>query len=62
MSAGLFAARTWPAVSKNRIAHNRTLFREVNERVEAGQRPMGRDEPRGFRCNARLGCNMLVEL
>jgi hypothetical protein len=50
-------------VSKDRIAHNETLFREVNERVEAAQRPMGSDEPRAFRCECgSLRCNMLVEL
>lgn len=49
--------------SKDRIARNETLFREVNERIEAGQWPTGRGEPVAFRCECgSLRCNMLVEL
>ena len=49
--------------SKDRIAHNETLFREVNERIEAGQWPTDRGEPAAFRCECgNLRCNMLVEL
>jgi hypothetical protein len=49
--------------SKDRIAHNETLFREVNERIEAGQWPTGLGEPAAFRCECgSLRCNVLVEL
>ena len=49
--------------SADRIAHNETLFRDVNERIEAGQWPMERGEPVAFRCECgTLRCNMLVEL
>jgi hypothetical protein len=49
--------------SKDRIAHNETLFRDVNERIEAGQWPTDRDEPTAFLCECgSLRCNMLVEL
>ena len=48
---------------EDRIARNETLFREVNERIEAGQWPTGRGEPVAFRCECgSLRCNMLVEL
>jgi hypothetical protein len=49
--------------SEDRIAHNETLFREVNERIEAGQWPTDRGEPAAFRCECgSLRCNRLVEL
>jgi hypothetical protein len=49
--------------SKDRIAHNETLFREVNERIAAGQWPTGRGEPVAFRCECEsVHCNVLVEL
>jgi hypothetical protein len=49
--------------SEDRIAHNETLFREVNERIEAGQWPTERGDPAAFRCECgSLGCNRLVEL
>jgi aerobic-type carbon monoxide dehydrogenase small subunit (CoxS/CutS family) len=39
------------------------MFREVNERIEAGQWPAERDELVAFRCKCgSLRCNMLVEL
>jgi hypothetical protein len=47
----------------DRIAHNETLFREVNERIEAGQWPTDRGRPSAFRCECgSLRCNALVEL
>jgi hypothetical protein len=47
----------------DRIAHNETLFREVNERIEAGQWPTGRGGPAAFRCECgSLRCNRMVEL
>jgi len=49
--------------ANDRIAHNETLFREVNERIEAGQWPTERDEPAAFRCECgSLRCNQMVEL
>jgi hypothetical protein len=49
--------------AEDRIAHNETLFREVNERIEAGQWPTERGEPVAFRCECgSLRCNLLVEL
>jgi hypothetical protein len=49
--------------AEDRIARNETLFREVNERIEAGQWPTRRDEPVAFRCECgSLACNSLVEL
>jgi hypothetical protein len=49
--------------AEDRIAHNETLFREVNERIEAGQWPTQRDGPVAFRCECgSLACNSLVEL
>jgi hypothetical protein len=49
--------------AEDRIAHNETVFREVNERIEAGQWPTQREEPLAFRCECgSLACNSLVEL
>ena len=37
---------------EDRIAHNETLFRDVNERIEAGQWPTERGEKAvPFRCD-----------
>lgn len=48
---------------EDRIAHNETLFRDVNERIEAGLWPAERAEPVAFRCECgSLRCNKLVEL
>ena len=45
-----------------RIGHNEAVFRDINERIEAGHWP-GERGPVAFRCEcARLGCNLLVEL
>ena len=49
--------------SADRIAHNETLFRDVNERIEAGQWPTERGAPVAFRCECgSLRCNLLLEL
>jgi hypothetical protein len=49
--------------AEDRVAHNETVFREVNERIEAGQWPTQREEPLAFRCECgSLACNSLVEL
>jgi hypothetical protein len=49
--------------SKDRIGRNEAVFRDVNERIEAGQWPGEPDKPIAFRCEcASLGCNMLIEL
>ncbi len=48
---------------KDRIAHNETLFRDVNERIKAGPWPTEGEEVVAFRCECgSLRCNMLVEL
>jgi hypothetical protein len=48
---------------EDRIAQNETLFREVNERIEAGQWPTGRGDPVAFRCECgSLRCGMMVQL
>jgi len=48
---------------KDRVAHNESLFREVNERIEAGHGSADRSDPAAFRCECgSLRCNMLVEL
>ena len=44
-----------------RVAHNETVARSVNEAIEAGR--VTRDGPGGFVCECgQLGCNALVEL
>ncbi len=49
--------------AEDRIAHNETLFRAVNERIEAGHGPTVRGEPVAFRCECgSLRCNLLVDL
>lgn len=49
--------------SADRIGHNETLFREVNERIAAGQWPTERADPVAFRCECgSLRCNLLLEL
>jgi hypothetical protein len=63
LRSGLFARREAAVDAEDRIAHNETLFREVNERIEAGQWPMQHGEPAAFRCECgSLGCNQMVEL
>lgn len=48
---------------EDRIAHNEAVFREINERIEAGASPRPVEDPVAFRCEcARLRCNLLVEL
>jgi hypothetical protein len=48
---------------ENRIAHNEAVFREINERLEAGHATAAVDEVVAFRCECgMLGCNMLVAL
>jgi hypothetical protein len=48
---------------EDRVAHNETLFRDVNERIEAGLWPTQRGETVAFRCECgSLRCNMLVEV
>jgi hypothetical protein len=46
-----------------RIGHNEAVFRDINERIEAGRWPGEPGEPIAFRCEcASLGCNLLIEL
>ena len=48
---------------EDRVAHNESVFREINERIEAGHSPRAADDPIAFRCEcAALGCNQLIEL
>lgn len=48
---------------ENRIGHNEAVFREINERLEAGHATAAVDEVVAFRCECgMLGCNMLVDL
>ena len=46
-----------------RLAHNEALFREINERIEAGTWVGSPADRLAFACEcAALGCNVLVEL
>ena len=46
-----------------RLAHNEAVFREINERIEAGTWVTSADQRIAFACEcAALGCNVLVEL
>lgn len=48
---------------EQRLGHNEALFREINERIEAGHWPADEREQIAFRCEcSMLGCNVLVEL
>ena len=45
-----------------RLAHNESVFRSINERIEAGSWPSSPSEAVAFRCEcAALGCNLLLE-
>jgi hypothetical protein len=47
----------------DRIAQNEQVFRQINERIEAGHWPADPAELVAFRCEcASLGCNQLIEL
>jgi hypothetical protein len=51
------------AESLARLGHNESVFRQVNERIEAGRWRGEEDEPIAFRCEcSALGCNLLIEL
>jgi len=46
-----------------RLGHNEALFRDINERIEAGTWVGSPDQRIAFACEcAALGCNVLVEL
>ena len=46
-----------------RLGHNETVFREINERIEAGTWVGSADDRLAFACEcAALRCNVLVEL
>ncbi len=46
-----------------RLGHNEAVFRDINERIEAGTWISSADEPIAFACEcAALRCNVLVEL
>jgi hypothetical protein len=45
------------------IARNETIFREVNEAIEAGRWPGEGATPIAFRCECgELGCSLMIEL
>lgn len=49
--------------STERLAQNEMIFRELNERLEAGHWPGDETTVVAFRCEcAHLGCNRLLEL
>ena len=51
------------SAADDRIGHNEAVFRDINERIEAGRWPGEPGEPIAFRCEcASLGCNLLIEL
>ena len=48
---------------EERLAQNETVFREINERIEAGTWIASGDERIAFTCEcAALGCNVLIAL
>jgi hypothetical protein len=48
---------------QERVAHNESVFRDVNERIADGRWPGDGDGPVAFRCECgSLGCNRLVEV
>jgi hypothetical protein len=49
-------------VAAVRLAHNESVFRSINERIEAGTWPASPSELVAFRCEcAALRCNLLLE-
>jgi hypothetical protein len=47
----------------DRVAHNESIFRSINDRIEAGASPRPVEEPVVFLCEcARLRCSDMVEL
>ena len=51
------------AASADRIAHNESVFRDVNERIADGRWPGEANDPVAFRCECgSLACNRLVEV
>lgn len=49
--------------SKERIAGNESVFRDVNERIADGRWPGEPDGPVAFRCECgSLACNQLIEV
>jgi hypothetical protein len=50
-------------LSKQRLASNELVFRDVNEAIESGRIPAEVHETVAFRCECgELGCNDLIEL
>lgn len=48
---------------EDRIAHNESVAREVNEAIEHGHGPADVRSPVAFRCECgRFGCNTLIEV
>jgi hypothetical protein len=49
--------------AERRIAHNESVFRDVNERIAGGHWPGDSDGVVSFRCECgSLGCNQLLEV
>lgn len=49
--------------SQERIGKNETIFRGLNERIEAGELPADTSKRVAFCCEcARLGCNAMLEV
>jgi hypothetical protein len=49
--------------TKQRLAHNEAVFRDVNEAIESGKIPADVHETVVFRCECgELGCNDLIEM
>jgi hypothetical protein len=49
--------------SQDRIGKNETIFRGLNERIEAGELPADTSKRVAFCCEcARLGCNAMLEV
>jgi hypothetical protein len=48
---------------ETRSAQNEAVFREINERIEAGHWPDDRGKLVAFRCECgELGCNVLIDV
>jgi hypothetical protein len=52
-----------PEDPEQRVAHNESVAREINEAIEHGRGPADVQAPIAFRCECgRFGCNTLIEV